>query len=111
MAEEKKPSLTREEEEGVWGWLSERIGVLECPACGRTKVWSLGDVVARVIGDERLSGWGYPAVVLVCTNCAHMMLFKAPRRFEWVRVGRLAALLTCRRRLGVTFDTLHAQHR
>ena len=36
---------------------------------------------------------------------------RAPRCSEWVRVGGLPALLTCRRPWGVTFDTLHAQLR
>ncbi len=75
-----KQKLTDEERRKADEWLKIHCKAsLSCPVCGQTDFQlqqTLG-IVPLFGGGATMLGSGYPALVMVCTNCAHMMLFNA----------------------------------
>src|SRR5258708_2746095 len=64
-------NLTRDEQERVTKWMSEKGAARPCPICGNNQ-WSIGEKLALASAYEAeglIGGAGYPAVVLVCTRC------------------------------------------
>src|SRR5688572_18678925 len=62
--------LSMEEFEKAKKWLEERKAVNPCPLCGN-KTWSISEqlAVAPVYSTRILMGAGFPAVVILCSNC------------------------------------------
>ena len=75
-----KHKLTDEERRKADQWLkSHRKDSFSCPVCGQTNFQlqtTLG-IVPLFGGGATVLGSGYPVVVMVCGNCAHMLFFNA----------------------------------
>ena len=73
--------LTKEQTAAIQKWLSEKRKNLNCPVCGNFN--SLGvqtNLVTMPIfanGGISLGGISYPAVLLICGNCAYTQVFNA----------------------------------
>jgi predicted nucleic-acid-binding Zn-ribbon protein len=80
--EERKPNkervLTPEEKKRAAAWVA-RHAKHGCPVCGNTK-WNLGQEFVEIhqhTGNVFRGGNVYPLVMLLCSNCAYVLLFHA----------------------------------
>jgi hypothetical protein len=72
--------LSPEEHDRVRTWLREHNADAVCPICGNSS-WTLADQLALtsiyVPGTGVILGRGFPAVLLVCTQCAFFRMHSA----------------------------------
>ena len=74
--------FSAEEQQLIYGFLKEK-GILEkpCPGCSRVNTKHICNTDVGILGmvDGGISDDVYPAVALICDNCAHFQLFGAKK--------------------------------
>jgi hypothetical protein len=74
--------LTDDEKQKILDWFTTRGSTdHRCPVCNHDN-WDVGEhfVQPVTLGDKymiQLSGYGYPQVMIICTQCAHTQFFNA----------------------------------
>ncbi len=70
-----KQKLTDEEQQKVTEWLNAHCKDMVCPVCGQPafQVQSTLGIVQLYGGGTTILGSGYPAIVVICSNCSNML--------------------------------------
>ena len=72
--------LNDDQKQKLQEWITSKGVSSRCPACGSNS-WSPGDVIAPPVqtepGTTTIGGATIPMVQLICSSCAHVLLFAA----------------------------------